>query len=98
MRSRVVKLRQSGRRLPRQRILDSEALSGDLGIISMPDEKGFPAKIALLRAVNSSINNCLAQLHEPEILAITSQAFLLKGIEKDEHGFETVQEWWCRFG
>lgn len=97
MRYKVVKLREHGRRRDRHLVLEARAVVGHLGIIAMPDEKGFPVKMAVLRSTSSSIDNCLAQLIDPQILAITSQALLLKGLERDANGSESVQEWWCRF-
>lgn len=93
----MVKLRQNGLRRARHLLLQAQPVVGQLGIIAMPDEKGFPVKMAVLRSINASIDNCLAQLIEPQILAITSQAILLKGLERDANGCESVQEWWCRF-
>lgn len=97
MRVHVVKLRHRGRRFPRQRILGMESVEGRLGLISMPDERGFPVRLAVLRDLKASVNSCLAELYQPEIMAITSQALLLKGVERGPEGVETVQEWWCRF-
>ncbi|MDX1669465.1 MAG: hypothetical protein R3194_08615 [Limnobacter sp.] len=98
MQYHVVKLRHNGLRYPRHEILRKQPATGALGVINMPDEKGFPVKVAVLRSDKASINNCLAELLDPQIMAITSQAILLKGFERDEMGRESVQEWWCRFG
>ncbi len=98
----VIETHRQGVRLSREEIRAAEPIVGQLEITDWPHGNAFRRAVRVANLRHPAIDYypaLLTPLFDPVIVRMTSQGFLLVGVQihaTDTGTFETTQGWWVR--